>query len=400
MKAVIAMTGDWVKTLLEKNPDLTLPITVNSGKEVFTELNRKWDSFLSLLNSETELEPCIEPAQFSTTKINEAKNLYYAGDFGGASECMYEIVCHLQTCGCNHLISDLDSLYIDNEAKHWFRARKGTLFPFNKEDMKHVPTDKRENIGSNRYSFNGIPCLYLANSILTCWEELDRPSLESFWVSRFWPVEKVCVLNLSTTGFEIINAEANIKYINQNPAEYKNAVIEFFKTWVLQSACSVNVKGKGDRNFREEYMIPQLLMLNIQKLNVDGIMYFSAKTPISIDNETIAINYKSATSWISKAIAIPAFDAQDSRFSKAIDEKFKVSLPINVGMYQNKLAVSSTKFIPYNTNWSRTHAPAFVSLVPTFYEYTSFYSCENELLQASYQLELDGKSVSNGGAKS
>ena len=27
------------------------------------------------------------------------------------------------------IISDLDSLYIDNEAKHWFRARKGTLFP-------------------------------------------------------------------------------------------------------------------------------------------------------------------------------------------------------------------------------------------------------------------------------
>lgn len=60
---------------------------------------------------------------------------------------MHEVVCRLQICGCNHLVSDLDALYVDNEAKHWFRGRKGTLFPFNKGDMKHVPTDKREVIG-------------------------------------------------------------------------------------------------------------------------------------------------------------------------------------------------------------------------------------------------------------
>ena len=400
LEKVIIMTNDWVKNLLEKNPDLTLPIIVNSSKEVFQELNRKWDIFLSLLSREKELESCIEPAEFSIKKINEAKDLYYSGNFGQASECMHEVVCQLQTCGCNHLVSDLDSLFVDNEAKHWFRGRKGTLFPFDKGDMKHVPTDKREAIGSNRYSFNGIPCLYLANSILTCWEELDRPAMESFWVSRFWPIKKIRVLNLSTTGFEIIYAQSNIKYVSQNPDEYENAVIEFFKTWVLQSACSVNVKDKGDRSFREEYIIPQLLMLNIQKFNVDGVMYFSTKTPISIDNKTIALNFQSATSWISKAIAIPAFDAQDSRFSKTIDEKFRVSLPINVGMYQNRLAVSPAMFIPRDTNWSRTHAPAYVSLVPTTYELTSFYRCENELFQEAYQLELNDTSDSNNGTKS
>lgn len=52
LKMVIIMTGDWVKNLLLKNPYLTLPITTNSGKEVFKELNRKWNTFLSLLHSE------------------------------------------------------------------------------------------------------------------------------------------------------------------------------------------------------------------------------------------------------------------------------------------------------------------------------------------------------------
>ena len=52
LEKVIIMTSDWVNNLLKKNPDLTLPIIVNSGKEVFQELNRKWDIFLSLLSRE------------------------------------------------------------------------------------------------------------------------------------------------------------------------------------------------------------------------------------------------------------------------------------------------------------------------------------------------------------
>lgn len=69
-------------------------------------------------------------------------------------------------------------------------------------------------------------------------------------------------------------------------------------------------------------------------------------------------------------------------------------------MYQNRLAVSPTNFIPPNANWSRTHAPAYVSLVPSTYELTSFYGCENELRQATYQLDLDNALDSNTEAKS
>lgn len=68
LEKVIIMTSDWVKNLLEQNPDLTLPIIVNSGKEVFKELNSKWDAFLTLLSSEKELESCIEPVEFSIKK--------------------------------------------------------------------------------------------------------------------------------------------------------------------------------------------------------------------------------------------------------------------------------------------------------------------------------------------
>ena len=38
-------------------------------------------------------------------------------------------------------------------------------------------------------------------------------------------------------------------------------------------------------------------------------------------------------------------------------------------------------------------------LVPTTYELTSFYGCENELRQATYQLELNDTPASNKEAK-
>ena len=50
------MTGKWVKELLEKNPNLTLPIIANTGKEVFAELNRRWDALLTFLNSKKSCE--------------------------------------------------------------------------------------------------------------------------------------------------------------------------------------------------------------------------------------------------------------------------------------------------------------------------------------------------------
>ena len=59
-------------------------------------------------------------------------------------------------------------------------------------------------------------------------------------------------------------------------------------------------------------------MLNIQKFNVDGVMYFSTKTPLSIDDKTIALNFQSGASWISKAIAYPLLMYKTLVFQKQL----------------------------------------------------------------------------------
>ena len=53
------------------------------------------------------------------------------------------------------------------------------LFHFTKDEMFHIPYDKRNLVGNQRYSLSGLPCLYLGGSSYICWEELGRKDLSS-----------------------------------------------------------------------------------------------------------------------------------------------------------------------------------------------------------------------------
>ena len=53
------------------------------------------------------------------------------------------------------------------------------LFHFSKDEMFHIPYDKRNLVGNQRFSLSGLPCLYLGGSSYICWEELGRKDLSS-----------------------------------------------------------------------------------------------------------------------------------------------------------------------------------------------------------------------------
>src|SRR5205823_638449 len=52
-------------------------------------------------------------------------------------------------------------------------------------DLFHIPFNSRHLITNQRYSFPGLPCLYLGQSLYVCWEELGRPDLNGVVISRF-----------------------------------------------------------------------------------------------------------------------------------------------------------------------------------------------------------------------
>lgn len=61
-----------------------------------------------------------------------------------------------------------------------YKCRENSkLFHFSKDEMFHIPYEKRNLVGNQRFSISGLPCLYLGGSSYICWEELGRKELSS-----------------------------------------------------------------------------------------------------------------------------------------------------------------------------------------------------------------------------
>jgi hypothetical protein len=68
----------------------------------------------------------------------------------------------------------------------FFRVRVSPgRFTLSKQDLFHIPYQLKHQIRTQRYSIPGFPCLYLSDSIYTCWEEMRRPPIEALHASRF-----------------------------------------------------------------------------------------------------------------------------------------------------------------------------------------------------------------------
>lgn len=132
----------------------------------------------------------------------------------------------------------------DITGKYFYRARKddGTISTY--QDMFHISNRRRDIIKTQRYSALGFPCLYLGNTVYDCWEEMNRPQLESLYVSAFKVVGKFAVYDLRKPKFE--------DFVNQD-------ISNILERLVFVIACQFKVYN-NDGCFKPEYIIPQLIM--------------------------------------------------------------------------------------------------------------------------------------------
>lgn len=160
----------------------------------------------------------------------------------------------------------------------------------NRGDIFHVPFEKRRFVGNQRYSIAGLPCLYLGSSLWICWEELGRPALDSIWVSRFRIVRPVSVLDFQfpphqawrlyealLQGAPGANDHSSLDRLR---ASFNSDFIKaYLRCWPLIAACSIKRELRFG-SFAPEFIIPQLLLQWVaQEGLVDGIRYFSVRTP-------------------------------------------------------------------------------------------------------------------------
>lgn len=170
------------------------------------------------------------------------------------------------------------------------RAERNEFMEPDRRDIFHVPFEKRRHVGNQRYSITGLPCLYLGSSLWVCWEELGRPAFDSVWVSRFRLAESIKILDFQFPPhhvwriFDALQKGAPNAMVRVAEERLKASVnLEFLKSylllWPLIASCSIRPETQGC-SFCPEYILSQALLQWVVKgQSLDGIRYFSVRTP-------------------------------------------------------------------------------------------------------------------------
>jgi hypothetical protein len=278
-----------------------------------TFMRRVFDNYLQVVEDFSDniaFNFCKEDALFLSDSIVAAIDAYYNGFPSNAYSCLEE--------GLNRIISHIN-LLIDikvaesGDKLYLYKLRVNGKKELHREDMFHVPFEKREFISMQRYNIPGLPCLYLGNSISVCWEEMQRPDIETIHVSKYeLDAHDLHFLDISMTPYFLIDK------IQENK-ENLPLVMAFLTTWPLVAACSVNVLN-NNAAFNPEYIIPQLLLQWVrQEKKIDGIKYICTRIKEDFKNRPkTSINY-----------VIPCTEMAEQGFCKFLAEKVRLTEPVS-----------------------------------------------------------------------
>ncbi len=223
--------------------------------------------------------------------------------------------------------------------KPLFRGRIGTNKPYSKCQMFHLPFSQREFANTQRFSVPGLPCLYLSNSIYVCWEELNRPSLNTFQVSRFQQENfNLKILDISFTPTQLKwHCKSYIENNIQGKYDYNYMAFWFLLIWPLSLVCSLSVVNEN-APFKQEYIFPQFLLQWVTyEKDVDGIKYFSVKS-----NPYNKEDYSHFTNYI-----FPPKKMDYGNYCSHLKQSFKLSDPFSAEIFE----IADPNFIFLSKEW-------------------------------------------------
>lgn len=179
-----------------------------------------------------------------------------------------------------------------NRQKPAFRLRISSEPLQKREEMFHISFNQRELVKTQRYSVEGLPCLYLGTSLYICWQELGCPDLDKLYISAFCTSDdekELGILNLAYTLDSLTPNNLNVFFDYNN--ENEDMQLAYLILWPLVVACSY-VKKIKNASFNPEYIIPNLLMQKIssdKELGISGIAYYSTKSERT-SSDTFGVN--------------------------------------------------------------------------------------------------------------
>ncbi len=322
---------DNMTDLLKHQDIFYLPHLMNSEEGYIEALKKKFENFLTFSNDQHVdkiLDVDLRILEIICKSILSSIEFYYNGEI----EKSYKTV--------ESLFFEHKAIFFIGSLKRFFDRKQGNDFTFYRArgasnvyekdldplELFHIPFNKRHLIQNQRYSLNGIPCLYLGKSVYVCWEELGRIDINKLNVSAFTfnKDSDTNILYLAYTLQEVVNFFHQSSY---NEAyflkmEERDWLKKYFYTWTLQAACSI-YSNDINRNYKEEYIFPQILMNVLKKINIQGIAYFSTKGTY---NEAFSGN-------IFVNLALPAYQEKDESHSVSLTSTFKATRSLNYGMW-------------------------------------------------------------------
>lgn len=286
-----------------------LPCTINSDVEYLPKLAELLITYAECVRKEPNLSDVVAIVENSANAIIYAIELYYQGKVADAYNAIIGMD-YFSPLNKNQYIRTISSICNGTEHKTLYRGRCSKESLLDIKEMFHRPFSQREYVCTERYSVPGLPCLYLAGSVYTCWKEIGRPTYDDFYISRFEAEDNLQILDLAMHPRDCVIGE------------YDNKL--YCAMWPLICACSIKVKEPG-RIFKSEYIIPQLLMqFCISSDEIDGIRYLSVNQPQKCIGfaSPLYVNY-----------AFPAPYENEKKYSKKLAEKFKITSAVCLQEY-------------------------------------------------------------------
>jgi hypothetical protein len=260
--------------------ELQLPLTRdNEDFQGFVE--SKLDAYLTLLSELTTLPDYLSTvskhlamsAEFCSA-LKQTVRFALEGEPSNAYKCFSESLSSELP-----LLKELEGVLDASNPVILYRVRRETAVPMSREELFHVPFEERHKIATNRYSIPGLPCLYLAGSLYTCWCEMGHPPMHELQVAGLWlrTAKPLKVINFSDRPKRILRWLTPTAFAAQ--ARVQRYAASYVLLWPLIAICSIIAKhGKG--HFKPEYLVPQLLLQWVRtNRDFDGICYFSMHVP-------------------------------------------------------------------------------------------------------------------------
>ncbi len=321
--------------------EFSLPIRLDRDEEYAEHLKKTLNKYIEFNeNIEGLPEELLKDVKENVDLILNSLHHYYNANISKAKECIHKllgkyisndfIVSELDESYAFRGIACFESLKVDgqndelkkNYPLSFFKARIGN-YDFQRNDMLHIPFNKRELVTTQRFSIPGVPCLYLGTTSYVCWLELNKPSDSEFNVSCYKMPGNLKILNLVSDQM-LINGQTSWIKINNNQFTNQNitllkALIGFFPL-IIATSYSIN---NSNRAFKSEYIISQLIMQCLDDFGIDGIAYMSKKAKDGIGGFPQCVN-----------LAIPMkYDGNGQGYSNLFKE-IQLTPPINLAEFK------------------------------------------------------------------